>query len=341
MRVKRVKLFYLSDKTVICEGVSIAVLRTHYRPDQVPADAVQKSYWVDWDNRCFWVRVESKQFPNVPEGQELPRVDYRKLTTPGVPTPENPESDHAQQPEMDPEDGWPRYYRHTDNVPGIAYLRATETGKAEWITLGGKVTESVWTAEDAERFTRAGSLTRITSEEAGRIAKTVAVDLDGVLARFDGWQGLGAIGDPIPGAVEFTQSLAAQWRVLIWTTRCNAEVNGESSHLLANRVRAWLDRYGFAYDDVFVGSVKPIADAYIDDRAVACRPQSCAMAYERALTQGRKLCEGPSPSQGAGAVLPSPGKPVYESWKARQDPQKTARNDLARACLTCDGHEEE
>ena len=106
--------------------------------------------------------------------------------------------------------------------------------------------------------------------------KTVAVDVDGVLAQYDGWKGVDHIGDPIPGAVAFTHTLSEHFDVLIFTTRCCEEVNQpEKAHLLRNRLVKWLDQHDFAYADVWVGQGKPIAVAYIDDRAVVCRPQKC------------------------------------------------------------------
>jgi len=104
--------------------------------------------------------------------------------------------------------------------------------------------------------------------------KTVAVDLDGVLADFSrGFVDINTIGDPIPGAVEFTRRLSQFADVLIWTTRCNPEIGrGMGTSLLRNIVRDWLDRHGFAYADIWTGPVKPIAAAFIDDRAVSCRP---------------------------------------------------------------------
>ena len=100
--------------------------------------------------------------------------------------------------------------------------------------------------------------------------KTVCVDLDGVLAFYNGWKGVDHIGDPRPGAVEFTRALSLIADVVIFTTRCNEEMNRpEKAHLLVNRVKAWLDLHGFQYADVYAGQGKPIAAAYIDDRAIA------------------------------------------------------------------------
>jgi len=78
--------------------------------------------------------------------------------------------------------------------------------------------------------------------------KTVCVDMDGVLATYHGWRGVEEIGDPLPGAVEFTKKLAEKFDIVIFTTRCNPEINKpEAAHLLVNRVKDWLDKHGFVY----------------------------------------------------------------------------------------------
>lgn len=104
--------------------------------------------------------------------------------------------------------------------------------------------------------------------------KSICVDLDGVLADYsEGWKGVDHFGDPIPGAVQFTKRLKNKYHVIIFTTRCNEEINKpEKVNLLVNRVRNWLNKYGFAYDEIYSGVGKPIASAYIDDRAISCTP---------------------------------------------------------------------
>lgn len=105
---------------------------------------------------------------------------------------------------------------------------------------------------------------------------TVAVDLDGTIAVYDRWRGLEHIGDPIPGAKEFLTALREFAIVLIWTTRCNPEVEdrpeGVTADTLGRIVRGWLDQHGLPYDDVYTGPVKPLAACFLDDRAVSCRP---------------------------------------------------------------------
>ncbi len=125
--------------------------------------------------------------------------------------------------------------------------------------------------------------------------KNVAVDVDGVLAQYDGWKGVEHIGDPIPGAVEFTKKLQEIARVVIFTTRVNADpkISGrnESVEMLTQRVKLWLDAHGFAYDEIYVGQGKPLAAAYVDDRAVTCCPQDGASdcEYKAALYDVRIL----------------------------------------------------
>jgi hypothetical protein len=129
--------------------------------------------------------------------------------------------------------------------------------------------------------------------------KTVAVDLDGVLADYSqGWRGLDHIGDPIPGACQFLIQLSHVADVLIWTTRCSVDLGrGEGANLLRNRVRDWLEQHGMMpyVADIWTGQGKPIAAAFIDDRAVTCRPQEsgtesgAATAYLTALRRVEHL----------------------------------------------------
>jgi len=118
---------------------------------------------------------------------------------------------------------------------------------------------------------------------------SICVDLDGVLAKYDGWKGVGVIGNPIPGAADFTKELGKLAHIIIFTTRCKQypvgkdhpiEVTGDTGDVtvsqLQHQVQQWLHRYGFHYDEIYIGQGKPIASAYIDDRALTCRPQDNA-----------------------------------------------------------------
>ena len=126
--------------------------------------------------------------------------------------------------------------------------------------------------------------------------QTVCVDLDGVLATYDGWKGMDNFGDPIPGAVDFINELNKFAEVVIFTTRCNLSVTrketGETVLSLQKRVKDWLDKHGFKYKDVYIGQGKPLGAAYIDDRAVVCTPQDHgSSSFVMALREAKFLCE--------------------------------------------------
>ena len=133
---------------------------------------------------------------------------------------------------------------------------------------------------------------------------SVLVDLDGVLAKYDGWRGVENIGAPIPGAVEFTRQLSEFARVVIYTTRCKEYPGSTSAPAgaagsdrrpvveLVAIVTTWLDRHGFHYDEIYSGQGKPFGVAVIDDRAVSCLPQEDVRAFGWALVRTRALCTG-------------------------------------------------
>jgi len=122
--------------------------------------------------------------------------------------------------------------------------------------------------------------------------KTVCVDVDGTLAQYDAFEGVDTIGAPLPGAVEFTRKLSRVADVMIYSTRASAyENHGYNEQELVSKLKAWLDKHGFSYAAIYAGPGKPRASAYIDDRAVSCRPQISAQAYEHALLQAEQLCK--------------------------------------------------
>jgi hypothetical protein len=134
--------------------------------------------------------------------------------------------------------------------------------------------------------------------------KTVCVDLDGVLADYSaGWQSIDHIGDPIPGAVEFTKRLSEFAEVIVYTTRCKVDMPGrehvdyegatpeQRAEMLADVIRRWLTAHGFAFSSVYTGQGKPIASAYVDDRAVSCVPETDPTAFEDALEEVKFLCD--------------------------------------------------
>lgn len=99
--------------------------------------------------------------------------------------------------------------------------------------------------------------------------KTICLDVDGTLLHYDTWRGEDHFGEPIVGAVEMTRLLRQNgWHIIIHTTRGNEPKLG-----------AYLKSKGFAFDEINKNKYqpagtnkgKPIADIYVDDRAIGFR----------------------------------------------------------------------
>lgn len=96
---------------------------------------------------------------------------------------------------------------------------------------------------------------------AGDNWNRIVFDLDGVLCptRWPGWSAEEAErADPLPGAVQATHKAhEAGYQVVIWTAR-------KREH--EAMTRAWLDRHGFYYDEIWFE--KPGYIVMVDDRAL-------------------------------------------------------------------------
>ncbi len=118
--------------------------------------------------------------------------------------------------------------------------------------------------------------------------RTIAIDLDGVLASYKGWKesGLYIIGDPLPGALEMVKTLHEKYDILIHTSRCCPSGNpGHSPAELRRLVEAWLVKHGFPFEDIWMGRGKPIVSCFIDDNAIRCCPQKDPRAFEKVLSK--------------------------------------------------------
>lgn len=95
---------------------------------------------------------------------------------------------------------------------------------------------------------------------------TIAVDFDRVIFTHDHWQGHQHYGDPIPGVKEALAEFRRMgFKVMIWTTRDQRDI-----------IKTALDLHGIPFDYINhnpnqppeINPGKPVADYYIDDRAV-------------------------------------------------------------------------
>jgi len=101
----------------------------------------------------------------------------------------------------------------------------------------------------------------------------IGVDLDGTLAKYDGWKGEDVIGDPVPGARELLVGLKARgFKIALWTSRMGGqnlfirtdERDVKILGVLIEWLKKWhLDQY---IDEIVPG--KPIFYLTIDDRTI-------------------------------------------------------------------------
>lgn len=118
--------------------------------------------------------------------------------------------------------------------------------------------------------------------------KTVAVDFDGVLHPYTrGWTGpVPDDEDPMPGAEEFLAQLKADgYEIVVFSTRCSEQdgLEGTTNWLRQTNLMQYITR---------VTCEKPIAVAYVDDRAVPYKGdfKDCLVGVY-GLTRGRQSGE--------------------------------------------------
>ena len=93
--------------------------------------------------------------------------------------------------------------------------------------------------------------------------QTILVDLDGVLAEYDGWKGPEHFGKPIVDIVDMVNVLKRMgYTIIIYTTRADEILNG---HGARQKTIEWLQGAGVLYDRLVA---KPLAVAILDDRAI-------------------------------------------------------------------------
>lgn len=116
--------------------------------------------------------------------------------------------------------------------------------------------------------------------------KRICVDFDGVIAVHDAGQGVHHFGGVINGAREFLTKLREKYYVSIFTCRCNPELNEKMTvPELKELVEDWLKANNMPFDEVYTGIGKPIATAYIDDKAILCLPEEFKGAYNYVLSE--------------------------------------------------------
>lgn len=114
----------------------------------------------------------------------------------------------------------------------------------------------------------------------------VAVDLDGTIAEYDGWQGEDVIGDAFPGAVHFLTALKTSgFDVVVFSARAGTELG-------VNAIWAWLNKHGVANLVDEVTNVKQYRFAVmVDDRAIRAHHEDDPPGHFRYLLEvARSRC---------------------------------------------------
>lgn len=126
--------------------------------------------------------------------------------------------------------------------------------------------------------------------------RLISVDFDGVIAQYTGWKGVNHFEPPIEGAREFLTELKKMgFTITIFTQRMSKldKKNGFTSDEARTKTRLLLMEYllkhQLPFDSIWTGDGKPPAIAFIDDRAVGCRPQFDKFAYPEAINAVEKI----------------------------------------------------
>jgi histidinol phosphatase-like enzyme len=100
----------------------------------------------------------------------------------------------------------------------------------------------------------------------------VAIDFDGVLHRYsEGWKDGQIYDQPVEGSREALQAMKDMgWKIYIFSTRSNKLYHKDHEKAQDQAMKAFLEEHGIPYDRIW-NFGKPLADLYIDDRALTFR----------------------------------------------------------------------
>jgi len=110
---------------------------------------------------------------------------------------------------------------------------------------------------------------------------TVAIDFDGVLHRYsEGWKDGQIYDEPVEGSREALQAMKdLGWKIYIFSTRSNKLYHKDQEKAHDQAMKTWLEHHGIPYDRLW-NFGKPMADVYIDDRALTFRGDWKATLHE-------------------------------------------------------------
>lgn len=100
----------------------------------------------------------------------------------------------------------------------------------------------------------------------------IAIDFDGVLHLYSkGWNGGEIYDPPVPGAKEAMEKLKEAGHTLyIFSTRSNKIFRKKDPVDHNKAMKEWLEKHEIPFDKIWTFG-KPMADIFIDDRAIGFR----------------------------------------------------------------------
>lgn len=102
-----------------------------------------------------------------------------------------------------------------------------------------------------------------------QLNNTLCIDFDGVIHDHNlGFHDGTIYGDPIKGSLESLKKLSNKYKIIIFTCKANPNrplIDGKTG---AELVWEWLEKYNVSQYVSKVTAIKPVASAYIDDKAI-------------------------------------------------------------------------
>ena len=119
--------------------------------------------------------------------------------------------------------------------------------------------------------------------------KAVCVDLDGTLLYYTNFKGMdGRLGNPRPGARDFLINIGKFARIIIFTARLSEDFINDGTLC---QIESWLDIHDLRYDEIYTGKVKPIAEAFVDERAISIHKNPVKPDFDTALIKMKRFME--------------------------------------------------
>lgn len=101
------------------------------------------------------------------------------------------------------------------------------------------------------------------------LGSTLCIDFDGVIHNHNlGFHDGTIYGDPIEGSLEALKELSLKYKIIIFTCKARPDRPLVNNKTGAELVWEWLEKYNVAQYVNSVTALKPIASAYIDDKAI-------------------------------------------------------------------------